>query len=293
MLRTALLLTATAVFMAQHLQAQDVRGQNRGTVDAAAVVAAIDSNRDGEIDANEMRAAAAQLAKLDENGDGKLTLARSQSSNNRRQSQSFLSPRAQELVDANKPLAKDKAEERVLEAFAEIRRGQRFANVSTSDGRVLRQLVEATGAKNVVEIGTSTGESAIWLALGLRGTGGKLLTHEIDEERANVARRNFALAGVENLITIIEGDAHETVKQHKQPIDILFLDADKQGYIDYLEKLLPLIRPGGLIIAHNMHYPRPDPDYIKAVTTNPHLETSFLLMEGAGLGVTLKKRWLN
>jgi caffeoyl-CoA O-methyltransferase len=71
---------------------------------------------------------------------------------------------------------------------------------------------------------------------------------------------------------------------------VLFLDADKEGYIDYLEKLLPLVRPGGLIIAHNMNARMADPNYVKAVTTNPDLETLILLKEGAGIGVTMKKR---
>lgn len=76
----------------------------------------------------------------------------------------------------------------------------------------------------------------------------------------------------------------------KDPIDLLFLDADKAGYLDYLNKLLPLVRPGGLVIAHNMRFPRPDPKYLEAVTTNPGLETIFLHMEAAGVGVTMKKR---
>ena len=171
-----------------------------------------------------------------------------------------------------------------------MRRGPRFANVSTEDGRLLRLLAETTGAKRVVEIGTSTGISAVWFALGLRTTGGHLFTHEIDAERAKIAGENFKKAGVDDLITIVLGDAHDTVKRYKEPIDILFLDADKQGYIDYLKKLVPLIRPGGLIIAHNMRFPRPDPAYLEAITNNPNLETTFLLMEGAGIGVTLKKR---
>ena len=188
------------------------------------------------------------------------------------------------------PLAKDDGEKKTLTALEEMRAGPRYANVSESDGRLLRLLTEAIGAKRVVEIGTSTGESAVWFALALRKTGGKLITHEIDPERAKVAEENFKKAGVDDLITIVLGDAHETVKRHKEPIDVLFLDADKQGYIDYLDKLLPLVRPGGLIVAHNMRYPRPDPRYIDAITKNPELETAFLLMEGAGLGVTLKKR---
>jgi predicted O-methyltransferase YrrM len=126
--------------------------------------------------------------------------------------------------------------------------------------------------------------------LALRTTGGHLFTHEIDEERAKIAEENFKKAGVDELVTIVLGDAHETVKRYREPIDILFLDADKQGYIDYLDKLLPLVRPGGLIIAHNMSPRMADPDYLKAITKSPELETSFLLMEGAGVGVTLKKR---
>jgi predicted O-methyltransferase YrrM len=184
----------------------------------------------------------------------------------------------------------DDEEKKIVQAIEKMREGPRYANVSTNDGRLLRMLAESIGAKRVVEIGTSTGESAVWFALALRKTGGHLYTHELDEQRAAVAQENFRQAGVENLITLILGDAHETVKQHTEPIDILFLDADKSGYIDYLDKLLPLVRPGGLIIAHNMVYPNPDPDYIKKITTSPDLETSFLLMEGAGVGVTMKKR---
>ena len=188
------------------------------------------------------------------------------------------------------PLPKDDAEKKILATMEEMRKGPRYRNVSTTDGRLLRLLAEATGAKRVVEIGTSTGESAVWFALALRSTDGHLFTHEIDPGRAKIAEENFKKAGVDNLITIILGDAHETVVQHKEPIDILFLDADKQGYIDYLDKLLPLIRPGGLIIAHNMSPRMADPHYMEAITKNPNLETSFLLREGAGIGVTMKKR---
>ena len=155
---------------------------------------------------------------------------------------------------------------------------------------MLRLLTEAAGAKRVVEIGTSNGYSGIWFCLALRSTGGKLITHEIDSGRAELARENFKRAGVEELITLVEGDAHDEVTKLKEPIDILFLDADKPGYIDYLNKLLPLVRPGGLILAHNMNSPAPDPRYIEAITTNPDLETVFLHMDAAGIGVTLKKR---
>jgi len=88
------------------------------------------------------------------------------------------------------------------------------------------------------------------------------------------------------MVSIVEGDAHEQVAKLKGPVDVAFLDAEKGGYVDYLNKILPLLRPGGLILAHNMSMV---PDYVKAVKANADLETIFY-MEGGGLVVTLKKR---
>jgi caffeoyl-CoA O-methyltransferase len=198
-------------------------------------------------------------------------------------------PQAQSYYD-NPVMAKDEEEKRILNVLEELGGLRRYQIVSPADGRLLRLLTEAIGAKRVVEIGTSIGYSGIWFCLALRKTGGHLYTHEINPERIQLAKANFEKAGVSHLVTIIEGDAHETVLQHKEPIDILFLDADKEGYIDYLQKLLPLVRSGGLIIAHNVRSPGPDPRFIEAITQNPELETAFLLMEGAGVSVTLKKR---
>ena len=188
------------------------------------------------------------------------------------------------------PAAKNDGEKQALAALEEMTKGKWYLNVTTREGRVLRQLTEALGAKRVVEIGTSSGYSTIWLAMGVRAAGGKVFTHEIDPEKVKIAKANFAKAGVDDLITIIEGDAHQTIKQHKEPIDIIFLDAEKKGYVDYLEKLLPLVRPGGLILAHDMHRPMPDPRYMEAITSNPDLDTSFIMMESFGISMTLKKR---
>ena len=74
-------------------------------------------------------------------------------------------------------------------------------------------------------------------------------------------------------------------KSLKGPIDIIFLDADKEGYVDYLNKLLPLLRPGGLVIGHNINPRMADPNFMKAITTNPNLET----MVRGGVSLTLKK----
>jgi caffeoyl-CoA O-methyltransferase len=167
-----------------------------------------------------------------------------------------------------------------------VKSHQTYLSVPIQDGKTLRLLAEAASAKNVVEIGTSTGYSGLWFCLALQRTGGHLTTFEIDRERASKAREHFKEAGVEQMVTIIEGDAHEQVAKLIGPVDLVFIDADKGGYVDYLNKLRPLVRPGGLILAHNVDMV---PDYVKAVTTSAELETIFYT-EGGGLGVTLKKR---
>lgn len=190
------------------------------------------------------------------------------------------------------PLPKTDEEKLILSVLEDMHKNQRggMMNVPPQDGRLLRLLTEAVNAGHVVEIGTSNGYSSIWFCLALKKTGGKLTTFEIDHDRATLARENFKRAGVEKIITLIEGDAHEEVTKLKEPIDIIFLDADKSGYIDYLNKLLPLLRPGGLILAHNMNLRQADPKYVEAITSDPALETLFLHMQAAGIGVTLKKR---
>ena len=189
----------------------------------------------------------------------------------------------------NPPLAKNAGERKILGVLDDIKKGPWMANVATLHGRLLRLLTEAVKAKKVVEIVTSNGYSALWICLGLKATGGELITHEIDPESAALAQANFRRAGVEQMVTVVLGDAHETVARLKEPIDLLFIDADKSGYLDYLQKLLPLVRPGGLILADNMNRPKPSPDFVKAITTNPNLETIFLNMESTGISVTLKK----
>jgi caffeoyl-CoA O-methyltransferase len=106
-----------------------------------------------------------------------------------------------------------------------------------------------------------------------------------------MARENFQQAGVEHLVTLIEGDAHENIKKLKGPIDILLLDAEKSGFCDYLEKLLPLVRTGGLIIAHDSSgEAHLMDDYFKAITTNPDLETVFVDASRWGMCITRKMR---
>jgi predicted O-methyltransferase YrrM len=183
------------------------------------------------------------------------------------------------------PVPKDDNEKKILGVLDDILARQRYRNVPPQDGRLLRLLTESMNAKNVVEIGTSTGYSGIWFGMALQKTGGKLTTFEIDAQRAATARANFKRAGMAEIITLVEGDAHDEVKKLKDPIDILFLDADKEGYVDYLDKLLPLVRPGGLIIGHNINPRMADPKFMEAITTNPNLET----IVRTEVSLTLKK----
>jgi len=188
------------------------------------------------------------------------------------------------------PAANTAAEKRVLAVLDEVYRHHRYLSVPEEDGRLLRILAESIGAKNVVELGTSTGYSGLWILLALQRTGGRLTTYEIDRGRHDLARQNYAQAGLIAQATLVLGDAHAGIGKLKEPLDLVFIDADKDGYPDYLHKLAPLVRPGGLIVAHNMASPAPDPRYVEAVTTNPAFETVFLNMHSAGIGVTLKKR---
>jgi predicted O-methyltransferase YrrM len=251
-----------------------------------------DTDHDGTLSAAEIDAAAAKLKERDTNKDGKLSADEIRPAFRGGQGRGRGGPGLMESGSSlqRPPLAKDEGEKRILAALNEARHGQRYANVSEADGRLLRQLTESIGAKRVVELGTSTGESGLWLSLALRKTGGKLYTHDIDPGRIAVARENFKRAGVDDIVIITEGDAHETARRNPEPIDVLFIDAEKEGYARYLKELLPQVRPGGLVIAHNMRMPPPDPRYIEAITTSPDLDTSFVLMDGAGVGITLKKR---
>jgi predicted O-methyltransferase YrrM len=184
------------------------------------------------------------------------------------------------------PQPNSDSEKQVLAVLDEVQKSEAgYENVPVSDGRMLRLLAETMRAQRVVEIGTSTGISGLWFCIALQKTGGKLTTFEYDAGRAATARGHFKKAGVDQIVTVVEGDAHQTISRLKEPIDLVFIDADKDGYVDYLNRLSPLVRPGGLILAHNIDMA---PDYQKLVTANPAFETLFY-REGGGMAVTLKK----
>lgn len=182
---------------------------------------------------------------------------------------------------------KDDTESRIQAVVREMAtQGGTWASVPIDDGQWLRILTESVNAQRVVEVGTSTGFSGLFFALALVRTGGKLITHDIDEGRFARAKANFAKAGVTPIITQVLGDARTTLRQIQAPVDVVFLDADKEGYIPYLDMLLPHVRPGGLILAHNTDMV---PDYMARLGQSKDLETAHYT-GGGGLSVTLKKR---
>lgn len=131
-------------------------------------------------------------------------------------------------------------------------KGYQFLSVPWKDGEFLHFIIKATRSKNVLEIGTSHGFSAIWIGLGLEETDGRLTTIEIDRERYELARKNIRQAGLSRRITCIRGDAHAELIKLEGPFDFIFLDADKEGQLDYFRKLYPKkLSTGGILAVHN------------------------------------------
>ena len=127
-------------------------------------------------------------------------------------------------------------------------------NVSPNEGRLLQLLVEIAGARRILEIGTLGGYSAIHFARALPDDGA-LISLEIDEHHAKVARNNVERAGLSDKVEIRVGDAHELlatlIEDDEGPFDIIFIDADKESYPDYLDSSLVLTRAGSLILGDN------------------------------------------
>ena len=157
-------------------------------------------------------------------------------------------------------------------------------NVSASEGKLLYILAAITGARRILEVGTLGGYSTTWLARALPA-GGKLISLEIDPHHADVARGNIARAGFSDRVEVRVGPAAESLRAlhatGEPQFDIAFIDANKDGYVEYLELCYPLVRTGGLILgdnalSHNALDPTADSpidNYNKAVAAHPGLES--------------------
>lgn len=148
-------------------------------------------------------------------------------------------------------------EDAALTAAVEATRaaGVPLIQVSPTQGKLLMVLAGALGARSILEVGTLAGYSTIWLARGLL-PGGRVVTLELREKHAEVARANLQRAGVADRVQVRVGRAldvlGELAREGAGPFDLVFIDADKAGYPDYLTASLKLSRPGTLIVADNV-----------------------------------------
>jgi caffeoyl-CoA O-methyltransferase len=152
-------------------------------------------------------------------------------------------------------------------------RSRRLRAVTPEVGRFLHLLVKLTGAQRILEVGMSGGCSTIWLATAARETRGWVTTLELDPGKIGRARQNLALSRVDDIVTIVEGDARETLGTLKGPFDFAFLDAEKELYLDFLGPLVGLLRPGGVLVADNvLSHAEELASFRKAAESHPDLE---------------------
>lgn len=177
-----------------------------------------------------------------------------------------------------------------VEAFLDSRRGTwRDLNVPEEDGRRLYELIVEHGFRNAVEIGTSTGHSAVWMAWALSKTGGELTTIEIDERRHRIARANFEKAGLADVVDARLGDAHELVPRLEGPLDFIFSDADKEWYTRYFVSLWPKLSVGGCFTAHNVLSDMSGiEEFLDHLETVPNAETTIDRSSSSGISITCK-----
>jgi caffeoyl-CoA O-methyltransferase len=165
-------------------------------------------------------------------------------------------------------------------------------SVGEEDGRFLRMLVASTQRKRALEIGTAYGYSAIWIGLGLRDTGGKLVTIEIDPARAQEAASNIKKAGLTDVVTVIGGDAFKEIPKLTGTFDCVFVDAWKRDYIKFFDMTYPRLDKGGLFLGHNVVNKKSEmTDFLSRINTSPDLFTAIMAApSGEGVSVSLKRR---
>jgi len=188
-------------------------------------------------------------------------------------------------------LQDNKALDEQVRMFLENRKGRWHDwNVPYSDGKILYDLVFKNNYKNAIEIGTSTGLSAIWIAWALSKTGGKLITIEIDEERHKKAIANFEEAGLSEYIDARLADAHVLVEELKGPFDFVFSDADKNWYKNYFIALAPKLEVGGCFTAHNATNIGSEGirEFIDHVKGLPNFKTTIDTTSRAGISISYK-----
>jgi caffeoyl-CoA O-methyltransferase len=182
--------------------------------------------------------------------------------------------------------------ERKVQGFLDAERDKwDYLNVPYQDGKILHDLVVKGGYKSILEIGTSTGHSTVWLAWAAAKTGGRVVTIEIDRGRHERALANLKRAGVAEYVDARLADAHELVKALPGPWDFVFQDADKEWYLQYFLDLEAKLAPGGCYTAHNVArpYARQVTEFLDYARMRPGM--SFRFAEGAsGEGISISCR---
>ena len=162
--------------------------------------------------------------------------------------------------------------------------------ISEEDGRFLRLLIASSGRKRALEIGGASGYSAIWMAQGLRATGGKLVSIEYDPVRARELADNIKRAGMTDVVQVIAGDAFAEIPKLPGTFDFVFLDAWKRDYKKFLDLVYPRLDKGGLFTAHNVVNKRGEMgDFLDAIERNPAVWTAIVSPASEGISLTYKK----
>ncbi len=178
-----------------------------------------------------------------------------------------------------------------VKKFLEDRKGTWHDwNVPYSDGKVLYDLIVQNKYTRAVDIGTSTGLSAIWMAWALSRTGGRLITIEIDEGRYRRALANFKAAGLSEYIDARLADAHDLVEELEGPFDFVFSDADKDWYKNYFKALAPKLEVGGCFTAHNVLNTGMGgiKEFLDYVSGLPNFKTTIDTTSRAGISISCK-----
>jgi caffeoyl-CoA O-methyltransferase len=167
---------------------------------------------------------------------------------------------------------------------------RRGMSIDPVDGEYFYKVTQEMKAKRVLEIGTSTGYSSGWFAMALKKTGGKLITLEIDPDRHAEATRTFETMGVADIVDARLCNALYEIMRIEGPFDIVFIDAWKPDYLKYYELVLPKVRSGGLILAHNTRNAAgPMAEFLAQIQNDPAVKTVFLPESIQGLSITTKK----
>lgn len=163
--------------------------------------------------------------------------------------------------------------------------------VSEEDGRFLRLMVASSNARRALEIGGASGYSAIWIGLGLRTTGGHLVTIEYDPVRAKELADNINRAGLSDIVHVLSGDAFDQIPKLPGTFDFVFLDAWKKDYKRFFDMVSPRLDVRGLFLAHNVINKRKEmPDFLDAVQKDPSLWTTIVAPSGEGMSVSMRVR---